>query len=164
MQKKLKMGSNSSYLTYKIQTFSILLIIISFLYGCSNKEKKSVLLDEKLIYLNNKLNNKLEQLIISQDSLTIILVGDKGCNACVNISYDRLYTKNLLSKTKKTILVFPEYYLNKVSNIPENILTDSVSIVKKTNFLSYLTLIKVKYKKIQEIKHLEYDDINNLTL
>lgn len=141
-----------------------MLIIIFLLYGCSSNEKKSVLLDEKLIYLNNKLNKKLEELIISQDSLTIILVGDKGCNACVNISIDRLYTKNLLSKTKKTILVFPEYYLNKASNIPENILIDSVNIVKKTIFLSYLTLIKVKCKKIQEIKHLEYDDINNLTL
>lgn len=158
------MGSNSTYLIYKALSISNMLIIITFIFGCSTNERKSDLLDEKLIYLNNKLNNKLEELIISQDSINIIFIGDKGCNACVNISYDILYTKNLKSKDKNTILVFPEYYIKKVLKIPENILIDSTNIVKKTSFLSYLTLIRIKNNTIYEIKHLEYDDINNLTL
>ena len=122
--------------------------------------------DDRLVYLGSKLGPKFDSVVNTRGEKTLIFIGDKACNGCVDIAFNKIYDANLNRKWKNVYLIFPDYYLESKSMIPNNIFIDSARLVNKTQFLSYFTVIQVLNSSVIEIDNLEYKDsdslINNL--
>lgn len=134
-----------------------LIFILVFLASCSNTD-----IDERLIYLSQKMGDKSDSIFSQTNEQVLILLGDKACIGCVDIALDKLYEVNAKYRLPNTYFVYPDYYIRNRVGVPTNIFVDSIYLVNTTQFLSYFTLIRIKNYKINEISQLDYNDVDSI--